>query len=368
MNNISNAHPRAIALLLAAVALPITPAFAQEAGAPPPVAETVPPPVAVPAPSPAPAAQAPVFAPQKEVVQPVPPRPAAPVVAEDTAAPASVARSTPVRRAARSAATSAPVAAAVSPAPIAAVPVTEPASTAPETVAPAQVPTIVPDPAATDAATITETTTTTSSTPWIWIGLGIVALAAVAWALLRGRKRSDEEVYSDEPVVAATSVVAPVLTQAPTEPTPVIMAPVSRSVANTASVSDDERPWIGLSVWPREATGGTLQFDLIVENVGEVEAHDVRVTSLIIDGTKSTPMESTLINDGETRSIDIGAGHSIPIAQTIEVVAGASPHILAEARYPLPGGGEGHIAARFALDTAKDGTVEARLDDLLERV
>lgn len=213
------------------------------------------------------------------------------------------------------------------------------------------------------------TETTTSSTPWMWIGLGIVALAALALLFLRGRKR-DEAVYYEEPatvepVVVATPIVDPVLTKAPFEPAPVVTAPVSKPVT---AVPDDERPWIGLSVWPKEASGGTVQYDLVVENVGDVEAHDVRVSSLIIDGTQSTPMENALIEDGETRSIDIGAGHSIPIAQTIAVAEGKAPHILAEARYPLPGGGEGHIAARFALDTAADGSVEARLDDLLERV
>lgn len=228
------------------------------------------------------------------------------------------------------------------------------------------------EPVATDTATTTTTETTTSTTPWMWIGLGIVALAALALVFLRGRKRRDEDLYYEEPVIAtepavAAAPVTPVVATAPVYTQPVVNTPVSQPVAATA-VSDDERPWIGLSVWPKEAAGGTVQYDLVVENVGDVEAHDVRVSSLIIDGTQSTPMENALIEDGETRSIDVGAGHSVPIAQTIEVAEGRAPHILAEARYPLPGGGEGHIAARFALDTSEDGTVEARLDDLLERV
>lgn len=377
MKNAINAKPRATALLLAAVALPATPVFAQEVAAPPAVTETVAPPAAAApapeaAPAPAPTAQAPVFAPKQEVVQPLPSRPAPPVVAEEEAAPEAATRAAPVRRAARTApapaAAAAPAAipAAVAPAPA---PVAAP-------VVPEATPTTIPvetgptEPVAADTATTT-TETTTTSTPWMWIGLGIVALAALALVFLR-RRKPDEEVYYEEPVAVESAVVAapvvdPVLTKAPFEPAPVVTVPVSKPVAAT-TVSDDERPWIGLSVWPKEASAGTVQYDLVVENVGDVEAHDVRVSSLIIDGTRSTPMESALIDDAETRSIDIGAGHSIPIAQTIAVEDGKAPHILAEARYPLPGGGEGHIAARFALDTAEDGSVEARLDDLLERV
>lgn len=376
MKNDHIAKPRAIALLLAAVALPATPVLAQEA--PPAVTETVAPPAAPApapeaAPAPAPTAQAPVFAPKQEVVQPLPPRPAPPVVAEEeTAQPAATTRAQPVRRVAR------PVAAAPAViAPTAAAPVTAPAASAPTPAATPAAPVPVPEtsaaPEATpaDTAATTTTETTTSTTPWMWIGLGIVALAALALVFLRGRKRREEDVYYEEPVIATEPVVAapaaPVVTKAPVYTPPVVDKPVSKPVAATA-VSDDERPWIGLSVWPKEVGNGTVQYDLVVENVGDVEAHDVRVSSLIIDGTQSTPMENALIEDGETRSIDIGAGHSIPIAQTIAVEEGKAPHILAEARYPLPGGGEGHIAARFVLDTSEDGTVEARLDDLLERV
>lgn len=377
MKNTLNAKPRAIALLLAAVALPATPLLAQEVAAPPAVTETVAPPAPAPeaAPAPAPTAQAPVFAPKQEVVQPLPPRPAPPVVAEEEAALEAATRAQPVRRAARTA-----------PEPVAAAPAAAPAAVAPAPVAapvvPEAAPTTIPvetgptEPVAADTAATTTTETTTTSTPWMWIGLGIVALAALALVFLRRRKPEEEVYYEEpvavEPVVVATPVVAapvvdPVLTKAPFEPAPVVTAPVTKPVAAT-TVSEDERPWIGLSVWPKEASAGTVQYDLVVENVGDVEAHDVRVSSLIIDGTRSTPMESALIEDAETRSIDIGAGHSIPIAQTIAVEDGKAPHILAEARYPLPGGGEGHIAARFALDTAEDGSVEARLDDLLERV
>jgi hypothetical protein len=207
----------------------------------------------------------------------------------------------------------------------------------------------------------------------MWIVGGLIALGAIIALMFSRRRRPADEVIYEEPVyvaptVAAAPVVDPVLTA------PVYTPPVGPKAV--APVADDERPWIGLSL---QATGSNargeedlVEYNLIVENAGEVLAHDVRVSTFLIDGrTKSSASETALIDAvGETQSrfIDLAAGSSVPIASTLSVPHGVDPCIMAEAHYPLPGGGEGHIAARFVIESGAGDTIEARLDDVLERV
>lgn len=211
----------------------------------------------------------------------------------------------------------------------------------------------------------------------MWIVGGLVALGAIIALLFAVRRRPVDEVVYDEPVyVAPTVAAAPVIE--PIAAAPVYTPPIAPVPTKTAitPVSDDNRPWIGLSL---QATGSSarddsdlVEYNLIVENAGEVMANDVRVSTFLIDDrTKSSEAESALIDAvGETQSrfIDLAPGTSVPIASTLTVPHGADPCIIAEAHYPLPGGGEGHIAARFVIESGAGDTVEARLDDVLERV
>ncbi len=207
----------------------------------------------------------------------------------------------------------------------------------------------------------------------MWIVGGLIALGAIIALMFSRRRRPVDEVIYEEPVyvaptVAAAPVVDPVLT------VPVYTPPVAPKAV--APVADDERPWIGLSL---QATGSNargeedlVEYNLIVENAGEVMANDVRISTFLIDGrTNSSGSETVLIDAvGETQSrfIDLAPGSSVPIASTLSVPHGVDPCIMAEAHYPLPGGGEGHIAARFVIENGKGDTIEARLDDVLERV
>jgi hypothetical protein len=245
-------------------------------------------------------------------------------------------------------------------------------------------------------------------TPWGMIVLGIIGLGAILLAFMFARRRGRRTASTTrtKPRAAQTQVrtpLAPVSTapkpNAAPKPKPVLREtakPAEAKRASQAAASTGERPWIGLSLAPICAgttdDGTMVQYELIVDNASDVEAHDVRVSSFLIDGVRSSAAEQALIEPlGETQSstVDIAANGSVPITTTIHVdrkdLTGDTfqPKIIAEARYPLPGGGEGHFAARFAIgitdgDAIKavglsDGEgihedVGAELDDVLERV
>jgi hypothetical protein len=210
----------------------------------------------------------------------------------------------------------------------------------------------------------------------MWIVGGLIALGAIIGLMFARRRPPVDEAVYEEPVYVAPIAAEPVI--APIAAAPVNTPPVAPTQVQTpiTTVADDERPWIGLSL---QATGSNVrgeedlvEYNLIVENAGEVMANDVRISTFMIDGrTKSSEMETSLIDAlGETQSrfIDLAPGTSVPIASTLSVPHGVDPCIIAEAHYPLPGGGEGHIAARFVIENGKGDAVEARLDDVLERV
>lgn len=382
------AHPRAIAMLMAAVALPLTPVLAQEASPPPVATIAAPPPVAA-APATPPA---PVFAAPAPVIQNVPPPgPRTPVVAE---APAPEAAAPAPRRAPRAAARapiarSAPAArpAAVAP-PAAEAPV--PATEASAEPAPVPVADIAPEPAVLSPAPtdspVAVTQDTDRSTPWLLIGL--VALGAILLVALFARRRGRRDAVRDDRVYEASVL-------APNSVTPANYAPVAPvpEEAVPVAAAGDSRPWVGLSFAPiRAGTDGDdtlVEYELTVENSSDVAAHDVRVSSFLINGAQPSANEQSLIRpmgEAQSRTVDILPNGSVPIAATIHVNRAAlngdtfSPKVVAEVRYPLPGGGEGLFSARFALGIAdgdgiravglSDGmhdNVGARLDEVLEQ-
>ena len=372
MKNISTARPRTLALLLAATALPVTPVVAQEAVAPPPVATTTPQPQAdqpqtEPTAAPVAAPAAPVFAAPSEVVQALPARVTPPPVAVAKAVPYKAAITPAVIRPTRTHSLAAPVAVD---------PTTVPAVAAPAP-APAVVATTVPAPIVSPSVDVsTKSTTVTNQSPWLWIIGGLVALGVVALLFVRRRKPVEQEAYEEPDGVAPPKPALPPVASVAIVP---VVKPATSSVKKSKAAKSgvgDERPWIGISL---QATGSNargqtdlVEYNLIVENAGEVVARDVEVSTFLIDGrVKSSETETSLIDPvGETQSrfIDLAPGTSVPIASTLSVPHGTDPCIIAEARYPLPGGGEGHIAARFIIEATNGDTVEARLDNVLERV
>ncbi len=359
------AHPVALAVLIAATATPFNYAFAQEATpvvAAPPVAPAptpTPPEAAAPAATPAP-----VFAPRQEVAQPTPVRPV--VVAPEAAAPEQPAAATPaptrriVKAAPRARATvpAAPRAAdrvatravapavAASPQPLTVDRLSTPANEVPESTPTATNPG-PPIPPTVEApldppivAPIAAEPTRNES--WIWIGAAIAAIALLFAGILARRRRSSPGLAYNYPPEAAAD-------------------PVS------AAIDLDQRPWIRLSLQPMgsETRGDVtiVDYQLIVENEGHVPARDVRVSSFV-SGLK----EDTLGNsNAQTHHIDVAAGASVPIAASVTIRNGVEPKIVADARYKLPNGKEGHLAARFAVDISTPEAA-AQVEDVLERV
>lgn len=376
MKNMSTARPRTFMLVLAATVLPVTPVVAQEAVAPPPVAATTPQPQAEAPVAVAAAPPAPVFAAPSEVVQPLPIRATPPPVASAKAAPHGAATAPSALHLTRAHSVAAPVAALPSVEPAVAAPAPMPSSV--RVPAPADVATATHAPvAALPVDASTTSTTITSQSPWLWIIGGLVALGAII-ALLFARRRQPVEtaVYEEQQGVASLRPALPLGEPDAKKPIVKPVANLAKKSKTVVPVAEGERPWIGISL---QATGSNargdtdlVEYNLIVENAGDVTAHHVQVSTFLIDGhATSSETETSLIDPAdETRSrfIDLAPGTSVPIASTLTVPHGTDPCIMAEARYPLPGGGEGHIAARFIIEATSGDTVEARLDNVLERV
>ncbi len=341
---LKNPRSTALAAALAASALSTSIAYAQDA---PTVQPTVAPPAPVAAPAPA-AAPTPVFQPRSEVVQVVPPRPA-PVTAatpEPAAAPvrrraaATVARPAAVRAAApQRAAVAAPIAATPAPSATDPVsdPVTDPAIAPPVADVPTPVPAFEPESVTTD--------TTAESSSFLWILAGLLGLGAIIAIFLARRRR---KVGFGEAYVAEE--------------------------AAAPAVDLSQRPWVRLSLAPisteRSGSERHVEYDLIVENEGQVPARDVIVSSFMTGSTTASVVATLGSAQSLSRTIDLGAGQSLSLRGTAIVKDGIEPKIVADAKYPLPDGTQGHLAARFALELSDDEgeNASAHVEDVLERV
>jgi hypothetical protein len=325
------ANRRAIALLLAAVALPST-AFAQETVAPPTV--------------PVPSQQAPAPAPATPSESRTRIAPGVLEQAEQeereraAAARAERAQARPQQRAERAAPVAqraAPPARAAAPAPEPAqVPEPQPAEpAAPVAATPEATPPVEAAPPLTEAPV---TTTETAATPvpaidggsslWLILAaLGLAAAAIAAFLLLR-RRRDDDVVYEEPtPVAASEPVRAPVMRDKPAPetvatPAPPLAAaplfankPAAAETAAGAEESDEpqpalenaelvtpdaadidavlggakpkgDRPQLELAVRPTRAgmsrRGAMVEFELTVANAGGAAAEDVRIGAFML--------------------------------------------------------------------------------------
>lgn len=338
--NFTPSRSAALALLMAASALPLTSAMAQDA---PPVTptEAPAPPVAAPATS----APAPVFAPRQEVAQPTPPRPA-PVVAEappEVAAPAAAAAQRPRRAVPR--AKTAPVAAA----PVAAAPIAAAREPATRQASPPVAGEPVAETSVVDEQVINQEPVDNSAnnTSWLPILGGLLVAGAIAAFLLSRRRRGERVAHA------------------------AYDAPTDGDAVPVAEVNLDERPWIRLALEPRpaaSATERTVEYELTVENEGRVPAHDVRVSSFMLADANSSPEEAALTANGKnTRSIDVAPGETVRLAGSFDIRDFVDPKLIADARYALPDGSEGHLAAKFGIDLSTPERA-AHVEDVLDRV
>jgi MYXO-CTERM domain-containing protein len=360
-------HRRAAALLLAAAALPLTPLLAQETTSAPPSDPVVEPidvvrePVVITPPA-APRVTAPTVqttTPAEETVDTTPP----PARTTTRATTRTTVRATaPARRVAAPVA-AAPIAAAPAPAPAAEATVAEPVETLPVETLPVET---LPAETA-PVATVGETESGGGSI-WPWL-LGGLALAALAFALLRRRRRAEvyDRVYEAPaaPVAAEPEFVAPIaaapLAAAPSDgPDPVLAA---GAAAAAAAAEPAGRPWIDLQLKPRRAgvgdDGAVVEFELALANNGSAPAEDVRVSAwmLAAGSPQESEMERALIErpaDAALPEVALDAGQAKSVEASVALpVSGLDdavlPVVVAEARYRLPGGGEGRTAAAYAV-------------------
>jgi hypothetical protein len=347
-------HPtrlaRAAALLLAAAALPLTPALAQETAPPAeePAAE-------------APAPDATTSIPPPEATTPVQAETTSPAPATEagTAAPAPAARAparttTTTRRTATRTTTRAP-APVIVPAPVGVAPVPVPVDALPpatEVPLPppvAQTPPteVLPEtPPAPTTATVETEDSRDSLLPWL-LG-GLLLIGALAFFALRRRRRTD--VYDhDERTYAAAE---------PVHVAPVAAAPIVTPVETVAPAG---RPELELAMRPRRAgvsgDDARVEFELTVGNSGPVAAENVRISTWML-AAGSSEAESALIvprDHADTPPVTIGAGESRTMEASVALptseVAGDAvlPVVVADARYRLPDGSEGRTSASFAV-------------------
>ncbi len=358
------------ALLMAGVAIP---AAAQETVSPPTI--NTPAPAAQPpaASAPAPAASPGItFAPQAAVVQTAPP-PAPPPESVRNPAPepgAGAPRTTTTRAAAPRAA---PAARAVAVAPVTAAPTVAEAApiAAPSPdVTPAPVaaePVAAAEPAAAQPASEGEVS---SFAAWGMLALaGAAIIGLIAFLVARRRRRAEQEfvydeVYEEPAAAAAESAYA--------EPAYVEPAPIAAAPTAIAPAMVDEsagRPWIDIGLRPVRADE-SLQVEVTVSNSGDAPARDVRVSTWMLNGT-STEGELALIDarsDAQTATVNVAAGADESVDSVLTLPHAGTPILVAEARYPLPQGGEGRIAATFEIETnGEPDHVEARLHEVIER-
>lgn len=415
-NRALHAHRRAIAVFLAATALPVT-AYAQETVTPPTV--VVPSqsaPVATPAP--APATQTPPGESRTRIAPGV--VEAAEQEARERAAAGRAERAEArqqqpraARPAPRAEAPARPAATPV-PAPVTAPEPAAPVAAAPVTPAPTEV---APPPAETVApveSSSPETTTETGSTMWLILAaIGLAVAAVAAFLLLRPRRR-DEEVYETYPAEPAQVAVQPEPVTAPRIADPVAAAPIFvaprrepevERMAAPAAVSDEpqpalenpelvvpdaedinavlggakpqgERPQLELAMRPTRAgmsrRGAMVEFELTVANAGNMPAEDVRIGAFMLGDTAAAPSEIERLlmhppaeqvvpaeriepGDGTRLNAAVTLPRELVDAATHDGDEGFTPVLVADARYRLPDGREGRTAAAFTIGRINGG-------------
>lgn len=197
-----------------------------------------------------------------------------------------------------------------------------------------------------------------SAAAWAMLAVPLLAILALVAFLVSRRRRASTDTFEEtyyEPVEEAPIAVEPAAYAAP--------------VAAVASDEAAGRPWIDIGLRPIRAED-SLEVEVTVSNSGDAPAHDVRVSTWMLNGSESSEGEQALIearSGAQIATVDVAAGDDRSVDTTVALPNDATtPILVAEARYPLPLGGEGRIAATFEIDVT-EGDVEARLHDVLER-
>lgn len=221
--------------------------------------------------------------------------------------------------------------------------------------------------------------------PWAAGGaLLLLALVAFAWVRRRRRRRAERDAYDarvahaydaylgdrpaddeyllDRPaepgIAPARSAPATSAKMAVTEPDPADIAALAASSAPPAG-----RPWLEFFMRPiRAGTRGgdaVVQFALTVGNTGSAPARDVRISTWMFaaGSAQESEMERMLIEPppgAGVSELDIPPGDAARVEGQLAVPREGLegpilPVVVADARYSLPDGSEGRMAASFEV-------------------
>jgi LPXTG-motif cell wall-anchored protein len=196
-----------------------------------------------------------------------------------------------------------------------------------------------------------------------WIVAALALLAAIGGLLFWRRRRAADQAAADRAVPVADTVMA----QA---------EPEDVAAATLPAAPQDDRPWLEFALRPVKAgvnvMDAVVEFELTVGNAGSVAAEDVRIAAWLISASpnqdveivrflESTPPEAIMapitIAPGDGKRID--AAIALP-RNGVNVVTVRNrpffvPLVLIDARYALPGGGEGRSSAAMVVGTVREG-------------
>jgi hypothetical protein len=124
------------------------------------------------------------------------------------------------------------------------------------------------------------------------------------------------------------------------------------------AAAESGRPWLDLALEPVRAgvkdDEAVVEFALRVDNHGVAPARDVRVSAFMLQAGASEA-ERNLIQPKAMPPVEIAPGETkqveTAVALPTDKVEGDSvlPVVVADARYTLPDGSEGHTSATFAV-------------------
>jgi hypothetical protein len=190
---------------------------------------------------------------------------------------------------------------------------------------------------------------------WPLVLVGLLAVAALAFLLLRGRRRPRRTFVADEVVADYEEVAVPA---APVrEPEPVVLQPgpvPPPEVIPLGIGGEAARPWLDLDLHPVRAgvTSGEarVEFLLDVRNQGSAPARAVRISTFMLPAEGKAPRFPADLPETE---IDAGSGKriesSVELPTATLSVESILPVVVAEARYRLPDGSEARTIASFAV-------------------
>ena len=190
------------------------------------------------------------------------------------------------------------------------------------------------------------------------------------------------------PVAAAASATAAAAPVATPAVEPADIAPVAAEDVSVAAASADDiasltaaaapvadRPWLEFAMRPVRA-GTTVdealvEIELTVVNSGMVAAENVQIGTYLLAAGADAEIDRLLaapLGEGAPAPVTIAAGEGTRVDATLalsraELLGGAGqgsfqPVVVADARYPLPAGGEGRTSAAFLVGgIADDGDV-----------